>query len=77
VVSPSYAFDGERLCLLPRAIELSPRATTVMLVWSTLGFVLVPALMLSRLRDQLDRAQSRLALQSWQLRQLGASARAR
>jgi hypothetical protein len=42
-----------------------------MLVWSTLGFVLVPAIMLTRLRDQLDAAQAKLAMQSWQLRELG------
>jgi hypothetical protein len=45
-----------------------------MLVWSTLGFVLVPSHLLTRLRDQLDAAQERLALQSWQLRQLGREA---
>jgi hypothetical protein len=45
-----------------------------MLIWSTLGFVVLPAHLFTRLRDQLDAAQTRLALQSWQLRQLGRAA---
>jgi serine/threonine-protein kinase len=71
LVPPSFAFEPDRLCLLARAIDVKPGPTLAMLVWSTLGFVVVPAVMLSRLRDQLDAAQARLALQSWQLRQLG------
>lgn len=75
VVPPSYAFEPDRLCFVARAIDLRPGPTLTMLVWSTLGFVVVPAVMLSTLRDQLDAAQSRLALQSWRLRQLAPRGR--
>jgi hypothetical protein len=74
VLPPSYAFEGDRLCLVARAIDLHATPTLAMLVWSTLGFALVPAVMLARLRDQLDAAHARLALQSWQLRELGRGA---
>jgi serine/threonine-protein kinase len=71
LVPPSYVFEPDRLCFVARAVDVRPGPTVAMLLWSTLGFVLVPSMMLTRLRDQLDAAQSRLAVQSWQLRQLG------
>jgi serine/threonine-protein kinase len=74
VIPPSYRFEEGRLVLLARATDLRPHGTLAMLVWSSLAFVLVPSFLLARLRDQLDAAQLRLALQSWQLRQLGGEA---
>jgi serine/threonine-protein kinase len=74
VIPPSYSFVDGQLRLYPRVFELRPGPTLAMLIWSTLGFVLLPAHLFTRLRDQLDAAQTRLALQSWQLRQLGRAA---
>lgn len=56
--------------LLPRSLALQPVRSTAALLWSCLGFVCFPALLLGRLREDLANAERRIALQAWQLRQL-------
>ncbi|MFO0626435.1 MAG: serine/threonine-protein kinase [Polyangiales bacterium] len=70
VVGASYRFVPEGVLLVPRSLSLPPFRTTVALLWSCLGFVCFPALLLGRLREDLARAERRIALQAWQLRQL-------
>jgi serine/threonine-protein kinase len=70
LLPPSFAFEGGGLLLLPRALELRPTSTTLALLWSNLMFIVTPALVLARLRDELSRAERRLAMHALQLRQL-------
>jgi serine/threonine-protein kinase len=74
LVPASHVFEPGRLCLVARAIDIRPAPTIAMLVWSTLGFVLVPSVMLARLRDDLDAAKARLAMQAHALRALARGA---
>lgn len=70
VVSESYRFVPEGVLIVPRTLSLEPVRTTAALLWSCLGFITFPALLLGRLRDDLASAERRIALQAWQLRQL-------
>ncbi|MEZ4391516.1 MAG: serine/threonine-protein kinase [Polyangiales bacterium] len=70
VVGESYRFVPEGVLILPRTLALEPVRTTAALLWSCLGFITFPALLLGRLRDDLAGAERHIALQAWQLRQL-------
>lgn len=69
ILPPSFAFQDGNLLLLPRAVQLSPTATVLFLLLSSIALVVTPTLMLGRIRDQLSRAERRLFLQAWHLRQ--------
>ncbi len=66
----AFDFDAGTIVLHPRSLELPPTATTFGLVYTTLGFVLLPSIFLFRLRDTLRVAEERTFLQAWTLRQL-------
>lgn len=66
----AFEFDAGRIVLLPRSLELPRFATMVGLVYTTLGFVMLPSIFLFRLRDALRVAEERTFLQAWTLRQL-------
>lgn len=70
LLPPSFVYVDEGLLLLPRALDLHPTSTTMALLWSNLMFIVTPALVLTRLRDELSLAERRLALHALQLRQL-------
>jgi serine/threonine protein kinase len=65
---PSHSFGPQGLVLLPRAFELPPVLTTVGLLYTTLCYVFIPAVLLFRLRDALRTAEDRVFLHAWHLR---------
>ena len=65
----AYAFRDGHIELYPRALALPPRLTLGALIYTSLGFVALPALFLGRLRDALSRAEGQLFLQAWHLEQ--------
>lgn len=69
VLPPSVTFVNGTLVLLPRAVAFHPTATLTLLVLSSIALVVTPTMMLGRIRDQLARAERRLFLQAWLLRQ--------
>ena len=66
----AYSFEPGRLILHERALVLSPTLTTIGLLYVCLGYVVLPALFLFRLRDTLSVAEDRLFLQSWYMKRL-------
>jgi len=71
VVAGSYAFDG-RWIIEPRLIELPRTGTYVMITLANLGMLVLPALLIARMRRDLARAQRQVLLQAWHFRRLGA-----
>ncbi len=72
---PAVSFRDGSVVLHPRALDLPVVTTVVGLVYTALGFSLLPAIFLFRLRDSLRVAEDRTFLQAWTLRQLFPSTR--
>jgi serine/threonine-protein kinase len=70
VIPPAYTFRDGLMRLMPRATELPAFQTTLCLLLTNVAMVIVPGLMIGRLRDALAAAERRLFLQAWHLRQL-------
>jgi serine/threonine-protein kinase len=70
VLSPSYSFHDGAMNILPRGTALPERATMMMLFVLTISTIITAVLFVDRVRRALDRAEQRLHLQAWQLRQL-------
>ena len=66
----AFSFEAGEIRLHPRALELPVVVTVVGLVYTALGFVLLPAIFLFRLRDTLRVAEERRFLQAWTLHEL-------
>jgi serine/threonine protein kinase len=70
VVPASLAFDARGFVLVERATHFPALWTTVSLLILSVSTVLVPAIMVGRMRDALAAAEQRLFLQAWHLRQM-------
>jgi serine/threonine-protein kinase len=70
VLSPSYAFRDGGMTVLPHGTALPETPTLVLLFTITLSTIATAVLFVDRVRRSLDRAEQRLHLQAWQLRQL-------
>lgn len=70
VLPPSFAFEGDKLVILARAVSLPAFAGTVLLTVSHVAMVLFVAYYVAGSKDTLDRVEVQNRLQSWQLRQL-------
>ncbi|APR83852.1 Serine/threonine protein kinase PrkC, regulator of stationary phase [Minicystis rosea] len=70
VLPPAYTFSGGLMRVMPRATELPALQTTICLLVTSLAMVIVPGLMVGRMRDALAAAERRVFLQAWHLRQL-------
>jgi hypothetical protein len=68
--APITRFVGGTVIIESPAVHLPQLQTTLFLAVTFVGMVGWPAYMILRMRKQLDRAEERLVLQSWQLRQL-------
>ncbi len=68
--APITRFVGGVMTIESPAVHLPQLPTTLFLALTFVGMVGWPAYMIFRMRKQLDRAEERLVLQSWQLRQL-------
>ncbi len=75
-IPPSIAFEGGRLVVLPRAFDLPPRVTLAMLLYAGVAWIVVPPLVLGRLRDALATAERQLFLHAWHFRRLVPTDRA-
>jgi serine/threonine-protein kinase len=74
-IPPGYSFEAGNVVLHPRALELPPMLTTIGIVYSSIGYVLLPAFFLTRVRDTLSVAEDRIFLQAWTMKQLFPKAR--
>jgi serine/threonine-protein kinase len=70
VLPPAYAFSGDILQVLPRATEFPAMQTMLCLLLTSTAMVVIPGLLMGRMRDALTTAERRLVLQAWHLRQL-------
>ena len=70
VLPPAYAFKDGLLQVLPRATELPAMQTMMCLLLTSVAMVVIPGILMGRMRDALTRAERRLVLQAWHLRQL-------
>jgi serine/threonine-protein kinase len=70
VISKSYRFDQGLMCIEPHQYALPEGSTTLYLLLASFGVVAVAVLAVGRLRTTLTRAEQRLRLNAWQLRQL-------
>ncbi len=69
-VPKGYSFVDGGVMLHPRALGLPPTLTTIGLLYTNVGYVLLPAIFLTRLKDTLSVAEDRIFLQAWTLKQL-------
>jgi serine/threonine-protein kinase len=70
LVPAAYAFRGGLLQVLPRATEFPALQSMLCLFLTSIAMVLIPGLLMGRMRDALTAAERRLFLQAWHLRQL-------
>ncbi len=75
VFAPGYAFEHGDLVLRARVVRLTPQLTIPLLLYVSVTFVTLPILFLTGVRDTLSKAERKLFLQAWHLRQFveGAS----
>ncbi len=69
-IPPGFTFENGTVVLHPRALDLSPVATTIGLLYTTAGYAILPALFLIRLKETLRGSEDRLFLQAWTLKRL-------
>jgi len=67
-----YSFVDGGVMLHARALSLPPTVTTIGLIYTSLGYVILPGLFLTRIRDTLGRAEEKLFFQAWTMKQLFA-----
>jgi hypothetical protein len=70
VVTPSYAFEGAAMVIRPHLTSVPRVPTLAFLAVSNVFLVLSVGLYALTVRRALERAQRRLLMQTWQLRQL-------
>ncbi|MDQ3032486.1 MAG: serine/threonine protein kinase [Myxococcota bacterium] len=70
LVPSAYRFDASGFGLVERAAYFPETATIVCLLLTSAAMVVIPAMMVARMRDALARAEQRLFLQAWRLRQM-------
>jgi serine/threonine-protein kinase len=70
----AYSFGEAGMTIAPGAIGLSELPTMVFLGAVALSTLLTPTLAVSRIRDNLRKAEARLSMQAWQIRQLAPGA---
>ena len=70
LVPPGFSFEPGRVVLYERGLGLPPTLTTIGLVYTSVGYILLPGVFLFRVRDALRVAEDRRLLQAWTLKQL-------
>ncbi|MBI2897471.1 MAG: protein kinase [Deltaproteobacteria bacterium] len=70
ILPPSYSFAGGAMTIRAQANSFAPGPTLAFLTLANLGVVVGPALFVSRVGRALARAERRLHLHAWHLRQL-------
>jgi len=69
-VAPSMSFGADGMRLLPRMSELRRVPTLAILTIASVGVILIAGGAIGPIRRELDRAQARVRVQAWQLRQM-------
>ena len=69
-----YSFSESGMLVHPGAIELSSVPTMTFLAILAVASLLTPTLAVTRIRDNLTRAEQQLSMQAWQIRQLAPAA---
>jgi tRNA A-37 threonylcarbamoyl transferase component Bud32 len=78
ILPPSYAFRDGVMVVLPEMHNFSPVETTAFLCYITFGHIVAFALMMGRFSEQLQKAEQKLRVNTWQYEQLiSAEARGR
>jgi hypothetical protein len=72
VLPTSYVFHEGAMTMVPVIIELPEIPTRIALTVASVGALVGATLFVYRATDMLNSMRRRLALQSWQLRQLAA-----
>jgi serine/threonine-protein kinase len=70
VLPPSMEFRDGALAILPRLTAFKPGPTMLFLLLSNVALVIIPAMLVARLRDDARRAERRLLTHLWHLRQV-------
>lgn len=70
IVPAAYSLTGGELRVLPRALEFPPVQTMLCLLLTSVAMVIIPGVVMGRMRDALNAAERRLFLQAWHLRQM-------
>jgi serine/threonine-protein kinase len=68
----SYRFENGTWTIVPQIVELPRTGTNVFLISANLAMIIVPCLFIAKLREELSKAQIRLAVQAWHWKHLGA-----
>jgi serine/threonine-protein kinase len=71
-----YSFGEAGMTIKPGAIDLLAVPTITILAIAAFATLLTPTLAVSRIRDNLTRAEQQLSMQAWQIRQLAPAAAA-
>jgi hypothetical protein len=70
VIPAPYEIEADRIVIRANLLHFPPLPTQLFLLVSTLSVVFTACLMTARVHDALARAQERLHVQAWQLRQM-------
>jgi serine/threonine-protein kinase len=70
ILPRAYAFETDRMIVLPRMTGLPPIRTQVYLVLASLAAIVAPTLVISRLRDTLEAAEEKAFMNAWTLQNL-------
>ena len=70
IFPPSYSFRGGELILHARALDLPEGLTLGALAYTSVTFMVLPMILVGRLRDLQRDGDRRLFVQAWHLRQL-------
>jgi serine/threonine-protein kinase len=66
----AYVFEGDRMIVLPRMTGLPPMRTQIYLLLSSLAAIVVPTVVISRLRDTLEAAEEKAFMHAWTMQGL-------
>jgi serine/threonine-protein kinase len=68
--APAYAFEPDRIIVFARAVALPRWPTIGTMAYSTVACILIPMILIGRMRDAALASERREFLQAWYLRQL-------
>ncbi|MGE3458628.1 MAG: hypothetical protein AB7O24_26155, partial [Kofleriaceae bacterium] len=71
VHSTAYSFDAGRMIISPQMHELPPTLTILLMTIASLGMIVTPCIVVSRLRTSLEAAQRQVRVQAWHFQRLG------
>jgi serine/threonine-protein kinase len=70
LIPPTFAFRDDQLVILPVATHLPRVATLVLIVTAMIGALYFSGVLMGYMADRLARAEQRLFMYAWQLREL-------